>query len=169
MILFTGFSNKIAFLLILGLLFFSSLAGAGETKKENPAAGEESIRIAVFPVENLSGTLAPVKEIRQMFIEKLGAKGVDVVDEETLEKFMAKYRVRYTGGVSTEIAKAFKQDINVSSILITSLELYSDANPPKISLISRWVSTGGKPVYFVDGRSGVSWRRFSRSSRPGSD
>jgi len=152
MILFTDFSNKIAFLIILGLLFFPSLADAGETKKENPAAGEERIRIAVFPVENLSGTLAPVKEIRQMFIEKLGAKGVDVVDEETLEKFMAKYRVRYTGGVSTEIAKAFKQDINVSSILITSLELYSDANPPKISLISRLVSTGGNPsILWMDG------------------
>ena len=152
MILFTDFSNKIAFLIILGLLFFPSLADAGETKKENPAAGEERIRIAVFPVENLSGTLAPVKEIRQMFIEKLGAKGVDVVDEETLEKFMAKYRVRYTGGVSTEIAKAFKQDINVSSILITSLELYSDANPPKISLISRVVSTGENPsILWMDG------------------
>ncbi len=56
MILFTDFSNKIAFLLILGLLFFPSLADAGEIKKENPAVGEERIRIAVFPVENLSGT-----------------------------------------------------------------------------------------------------------------
>ena len=74
MISFTDFSNKIAFLLILGLLFFSSLADAGEIKKENPTVGEERIRIAVFPVENLSGTLAPVKEIRQMFIEKLGLK-----------------------------------------------------------------------------------------------
>jgi TolB-like protein len=152
MILFTGFSNRMAFLLILGLLFFPSLADAGETKKENPAAGKERIRIAVFPVENLSGTLAPIKEIRQMFIEKLGSVGVDVVNEETLEKFMAKYRIRYTGGVSTEIAGAFKQDINVSSVLITSLELYSDTNPPKISLISRLVSTGQDPsILWMDG------------------
>jgi TolB-like protein len=113
--------------------------------------GGERIRVAVFPVENLSGTVAPVKEIRQMFIEKLGARGVDVLDEETLEKFMAKYRIRYTGGVSTEIAKAFKQDINVSGVLITSVELYSDANPPKISLISRLVSTGENPsILWID-------------------
>jgi len=151
MILFTGFLNKKAFLLILALLFYTSFADTGEIKKENPAIGEEKIRIAVFPVENLSGTVAPVKEIRQMFIEKLGARGVDVIDEETLEKFMAKYRIRYTGGVSTEIAKAFKQDINVSGVLITSVELYSDANPPKISLISRLVSTGENPsVLWID-------------------
>jgi hypothetical protein len=71
MILFTHFLNKIAALLILGLLLFPSLADAEEIKKENPAVHEERIRIAVFPVENLSGTVAPVKEIRQAFI-KLG-------------------------------------------------------------------------------------------------
>jgi len=147
-----------AFLLILGLLFFPNLANAGETKKKNPAAGEERIRIAVYPVENLSGNCCTIKEIRQMFIENLGAKGVDVVDEETLEKFMAKYRIRYTGGVSTEIAKAFKQDINVSSILITSLELYSDANPPRFLWSPDWFQPGKNPSIFVDGRSGVSWR-----------
>jgi TolB-like protein len=152
MILFPDFLNKITLLLILGLLFFPSLANSKEIKKENPAVNEERIRIAVFPVENLSGTVAPLKEIRQMFIEKLGAKGVDVLDEETFEKFMAKYRIRYTGGISTEIAKAFKQDINVSGVLITSLELYSDANPPKISLISRLVSTGESPsILWMDG------------------
>jgi TolB-like protein len=152
MILFTHFLNKITSLLISGLLLLPGLANAEEIKKENPAVNEERIRIAVFPVENLSGTIAPVKEMRQMFIEKLGAKGVDVLDEETLEKFMAKYRIRYTGGVSTEVAKAFKQDINVSGVLITSLELYSDANPPKISLISRLVATGENPsILWMDG------------------
>lgn len=152
MILFTHFLNKITSLLILGLLLFPSLANSKEIKKENPAVNEERIRIAVFPVENLSGTVAPIKEIRQTFIEKLRSKGVDVLDEETFEKFMVKYRIRYTGGVSTEISKAFKQDINVSGVLITSLELYSDAIPPKISLISRLVSTGENPsILWMDG------------------
>jgi TolB-like protein len=153
MILFTDFLDKIASpFLVLGLLLFPGLGNTQEVKNVNPAAGQERIRIAVFPVENLSGTVAPLKEIRQIFIEKLGAEGVDVVDEETLEKFMAKYRMRYTGGVSTEIAKAFKQDIKVSGVLITSLELYSDANPPKISLISRLVSTGESPsILWMDG------------------
>ena len=152
MILFTNFLNKVPFLLILSLLLLPSLAHTEEIGKENPAVKEARIRIAVFPVENLSGTVAPTKEIRQMLIEKLAAKGVDVVNEETLEKFMAKYRIRYTGGIPTEIAKAFKQDIYVSGVLITSLELYSDVSPPKISLISRLVSTGESPsILWMDG------------------
>ena len=82
---------------------------------------------------------------------------------------MAKYRIRYTGGVSAEIAKAFKQDINVSSILITSVELYSDANPPKISLISRLVSTGKNPsILWMDG-VGLAGDDSSRSFRSGPD
>jgi TolB-like protein len=152
MILFTDSSNKIASVLILGLLFFPNSAKTEGIQRENPAVSEARIRIAVFPVENLSGTVAPLKEIRQMFIEKFGATGVDVLDEETLEKFMAKYRIRYTGGITAEIAKAFKQDIDVSGVLITSLELYSDISPPKISLISRLVSTGENPsILWMDG------------------
>jgi TolB-like protein len=152
MILSTHFLNKILCLFILGLLFFASPASGQEVKKGNVAVNENKIRIAIFPVENLSGTVAPTKEIRQAFIGKLGSVGVDVLDEETFEKFMAKYRIRYTGGVSTEIAKAFKQDIHVSGVLITSLELYSDVIPPKISLISRLVSTGESPsILWMDG------------------
>jgi TolB-like protein len=152
MILSTHFLNKILCLFILGLLFFASPASGQEVKKGNVAVNENKIRIAIFPVENLSGTVAPTKEIRQAFIGKLGSVGIDVVDEETLEKFMARYRIRYTGGLSTEIAKAFKQDIQANGVLITSIELYSDANPPKISLLSRLVSTGESPsILWMDG------------------
>jgi hypothetical protein len=109
-------------------------------------------RIAVFPVENLSGTVVPLKEIRQVSIDKLRAKGVDVLEEEALEKLMAKYRIRYTGGVDRDAAKAFKQDGKVDGVLIISLELYSDATPPKISLLSRLVSTGDNPsILWMDG------------------
>jgi len=37
-------------------------------------------------------------------------------------------------------------------VLITSLELYSDANPPRFLLISRLVSTGENPsILWMDG------------------
>jgi TolB-like protein len=152
MISFADFLNKIISLLIMGLFLFPGPAQTEEIKRENPPAGKERLRIVVFPVENLSGTVAPVKEIRRMIIKGLGSRGIDVLDEETLETFMAKYQIRYTGGITTEIAKAFNQDLHVSGVLIASLELYSDANPPKISLISRLVSTGESPsILWMDG------------------
>jgi len=152
MISLTAFLNKLVLIVAAGFLLLPNLAKTEEVGKDSPIAGKGKSRIAVYPVENLSGTVAPVKEIRQTCIEKLKVHGVDVLEEEVLEKFMAKYRIRYTGGVNKEIAKVFRQDINVDGVLIISLGLYSDVNPPKISLISRLVSTGEDPsILWMDG------------------
>ena len=152
MISSTNFLSKVAWVFIFGFLSFSIPSGAQEVKKEDSVIPKGRITIAVFPVENLSGTLAPSKEIRQIFIEKLRANGFDVLDEGTLELFMAKYRIRYTGGINREIAKAFKQEVGTDGVLMTTLELYNDTNPPKISFISRLVSTGDSPtISWIDG------------------
>ena len=75
-----------------------------------------------------------------------------VLPEETLEKFMARHRVRYTGGIDRITAKEFKDEVNSQGVLITSLELYNEVNPPKIALTSRLVSTGDDPVIlWMDG------------------
>ena len=147
-----NYSNKIVLALVLLLLLFPSLALGQDIGKENFTAMNGKTRVAVFPVENLSGAMGPVKEIRQMFIEKLRTAGVDVLDEETLQKFMAEHRIRYTGGIGKDTAQALKREVNVGGVLITSLELYSEANPPKISFISRLVSTGETPsILWIDG------------------
>ena len=147
-----NYLNKFILILISALLLFPGFALSKELKEENFATKKERIRVAVFPLENLSGSMAPVKEIRRMFIEKLRTTGIDVLDEETLEKFMAKHRIRYTGGIDRNTAQAFKQEADIDSVLITSLEFYSDANPPKISLISRLVSTGDNPsILWMEG------------------
>jgi TolB-like protein len=153
MISSVAFSNKLILIItIVGFLLFPNLADTEEVGKRGPIAREGGKRIAIYPVENLTGGAAPIKEIRQMCIEKLKAQGVDVLEEEVLEKFMAKYRIRNTGGVNSEIAKAFKRDIHVEGVFITSLGFYSDANPPKISLFSRLVSTGEDPsILWMDG------------------
>ena len=65
---------------------------------------------------------------------------------------MAKYRVRYVGGIERVVAEALKKETGTEGVLITSLELYSDMNPPKMAMVSRLVSTGDKPVIlWIDG------------------
>lgn len=146
------FLNRLILITVGVFLLLSRVAYPEEVGKVVPQARKGGNRIVVYPVENLTGGAAPVKEIRKISIQKLRAHGVDVPEEEVLEKFMAKYRIRYTGGIDREVAKAFKQDINVEGVLITSLEFYSDADPPKISLISRLVSTGEDPsILWMDG------------------
>lgn len=138
-----------AVLLVLSVLL--SAHAWGEEKKKNPAPSGK-FSVAIFPVENLSGSMAPLKEIRAHFINQLKARGFDVLGEEALEEFMARNRIRYTGGINKALAQAFKNETGTGGVLITSLELYNEVNPPKVALTSRLVSTGDPPVIlWIDG------------------
>jgi TolB-like protein len=137
------------------LLAFLLLSGCAWTKgsvSEDSPIREKKFSMAVLPIENLSGTMAPLKEIRGLFIKQLRARGFHILEEEALEKFMARNRVRYIGGINNALAKAFKNETGTEGVLITSLELYSEANPPKIALSSRLVSTGDNPsILWIEG------------------
>ncbi len=139
--------------MLVSLLFLSGCFGTKEAVKRDSTIGGEKYRIAVLPFENLSGTSVPIKEIRRLLIEKLPVRGFQILDEETLEKFMAKHRIRDTGGIDLATAQAFKKEIGVEGVLITSVELFIDAaSPPKMALTSRLVSAGDGPtILWMDG------------------
>lgn len=106
---------------------------------------------AVFPIDNLSGAKAPLKEMLSVFREALSAKGIRLLDNETLEEFMKKYRVRYTGGLNSEISKKLHDELGVEGVFITSLETWQDVVPPRVSLISRLVLSGDLPqILWID-------------------
>jgi len=144
--------DRVIVILFSVFLCFSGCAHTQEAPKRGLHPPAEKFLIAVFPIENLSGTIAPLKEIRESLIKTLKAEGFQVLGEEKLEKFMAKHRVRYVGGVDTVAAQAFKKETETEAVLITSLELYSEANPPKIAFTSRLVSTGDRVnILWMDG------------------
>jgi hypothetical protein len=152
MISSTNFLNKACALLFTGFLLFSGRAWAKERVNETTPAHEGKPFIAVLPVENLSATNAPLKDIKGLFIGQLRAKGFRILEEETLEKFMARNRIRHTGGIDKPLAQALKNETETEGVLITSLELYSEVIPPKIALTARLVSSGDHPVIlWIDG------------------
>lgn len=117
----------------------------------NPDQGRKFL-IAAFPVENLSGKVAPLAEIRTLLIDRLGSYGFEILSDEVLDDIVTKHRIRYTAGVEREIAKALKDETGADGILIPSVEMYDDASPPKVAMFCRLVSTGDKPaVLWMDG------------------
>jgi TolB-like protein len=149
-----NFSSKITiwFLLWAGLLCLYSCAGAKEVSRDETLPAEPRVAIAVFPIENLSGVAAPLKPIRGLIVDQLKKKGFNVLDDEALEAFMVRNRVRYTGGIDALTAQAIKKETGVEGIVIASLELYSDAVPPKAALTARLISAGENPsVAWMDG------------------
>lgn len=102
-------------------------------------------RIAVFPIENLSGTPAPLRELDTELAAVLKRAGVHIVETATIEKFINSHQVRYLGGIDENTAGQLNAETGAESVLITSLELYNDIDPPKFSLISRLVSLNDIP------------------------
>jgi TolB-like protein len=139
---------------IVVLIFFFLASGCAkkEVLKKDLQPGQKGYPIAVLPFENLTAAIVPVKEIRTALITGLRNQGFDVLDEETLEKIMARHRIRYVGGIDQVAAQAFKAEAGVKGVLVTSLEMYIDSVPPKIAIISRLVSTGEQTtILWMDG------------------
>ena len=133
-------------------LLLCACAGPREGLRAPEPAAAERGRIAVFPMENLSGSLAPLREIRGFFLARLQAAGYEVLDDDSLDQVMTRHRVRYTAGVDRDVALALKQEAAVDAVLIPSLELYDETSPPKVAMFSRLVSTGDSPaVLWIDG------------------
>ena len=116
-----------------------------------PPVGK-SILIAVLPVENLTGGRAPLEMIVDLVRLRFRERGFRLLDDEVLEEFMKRYRIRNTSGLNAPLSKAIKEEIGAEAFLITSLEAYQERDPPIVSLISRLVVSGERPeIVWMDG------------------
>lgn len=137
---------------LIAWLLISACARERETINQAKPDQSRKILIAVFPVENLSGKVAPMAEIRTLLIDRLGSYGFEILSDEVLDNVVTRHRIRYTAGVGKEIAKALKDETGADGILIPSVEMYDDASPPKVAMFCRLVSTGDNPaVLWIDG------------------
>ncbi len=145
-----SFFSKSAAILVAGLIVLFGCSAARQPQASVPASGP-GLRVAVLPMVNLSGTVAPLADLRQKIISGLRTRGIAVLDEKSLEEFMERHRVRYIGGIDRETGSALKEETAAYAVLITSLELYSTTVPPKVALTSRLVPAGGEGVLWMDG------------------
>lgn len=154
MILSISYSIRAGFILFAVLIGLSVAAGPNyaEEGTDGTNSGQKRLKIAVFPVFNLSATPAPLKHIRRLLSGALQANGETIIDEQILENVFAKNRIRYVGGLDFSAASAIRQEAGADVVLITSLEHYSDVLPPKIALTARLVSTADRiRILWMDG------------------
>ena len=139
-------SRLLARICLLLLLLCAGCAGPSARIAGDGTGCVGPCRIAVLPIERLSGSPAPVKEMRALLADRLTAAGFRLLGEEELERFMARHLIRYTGGIDSETARSFKEEAGVEGVLVTNLELYSEQFPPRFALTARLVATGQEPV-----------------------
>jgi TolB-like protein len=118
--------------------------GAGVVRRLGPAEPGARPRIALLPIDNLSGTPAPTKELLAAMERALGGR-VDLVAADDLERFLARHRLRHTGGIDGASARAARDELGANAVLVTSLTVYSGGSPPALGLTARLVHTGDEP------------------------
>lgn len=156
MIFSTNFLNKAARL--FGAVLLCGLTGCGAVKAPVaaplPALDPEPVAgpVVVLPLNNLSAVEAPYRKIDAWVDHALNRRGIKTVGPERLENFLARYRVRYTGGLEPKVIDRIQSELEASKVLLVSLELYSERFPPKVALTARLVSTDPYPrVIWADG------------------
>jgi hypothetical protein len=99
----------------------------------------------VLPVENLSGIEAPLDPVQAALRIALQDRGFELLSDEPLAEFMRRQRLRYVGGLSAEMGEALRTETGATLVLITSIDLYQQADPPRFALTARLVTAGGEP------------------------
>ena len=129
------------------LLAFSTLLFALSTSlfsNVDAAQPTDKLRIALFPFENLTDDNSALIEIMSVVKGRLEKRGLEIVDDDTLNKFLLKERVRSTGYVSRDIAQKLEKELNVNAILVGSITSYYNIKNPQVGVLARLVdSTNG--------------------------
>jgi hypothetical protein len=125
---------------------------AGGPAVEKPPRIGAALRVAVLPIDNMGGVPAPLEEIHRDLVLRLKGAGVDLISGETMQAFINRHRLRYLGGIEQHTAEALRAETGAQAVLITSLEFYNAATPPKVALTFRLVSTGETlDILWIDG------------------
>jgi hypothetical protein len=111
-----------------------------------------ALPIAVLPFDNLGDTAAPVERIRAALWNKLADRHVALVDDQDLLSFMRRHRMRYIGGLGREMGRALQAETGARAVLVASVDLYAEKDPPKLALTCRLVSAGEETrILWMDG------------------
>lgn len=128
------------------------LAGCGGPPPPVAAEpGRQRLKVLVLPPENLSGGGIASREITARLGQMAAMAGAEVIGGVRLDEYLARYRIRYTGGVDSVAAVAARDDLGADAILVTSFMNWG-GSPPQAAFIARLVSTEDRPsVLWMDG------------------
>ena len=140
-----SFSNIGRALVAACVVFCAGCSTYGKPAPPGALVPDKNLRIAVLPIANMSGKAAPLKGIRLALTQRVLRAGGRVLEDDGLERFMVRHRLRYTSGIDTATAQALKDEAGIDAVLVTSLERYVDAGIPSIALTTWLTSTENMP------------------------
>ena len=119
-------------------------AGTAFLDCESRAAAKDSgtpTRLLLLPTIDLAMGKASLADVDVALRWRLRAMGFDLVAEAQVDSFLWEHRIRYTGGASSSMLKAVREELGADAIFVASVDLVEDSPPPRMALNARIVST----------------------------
>ncbi len=116
----------------------------------NAAQPSQKIKIALFPFENLSEDKNALKSVMTVLKNRLEAKGLEVLDDASLNRFLLKERIRCTGYIPTDMARKIREEEAVEAILVGSINSFSNGENPQVGLSARLVDSSDGIILWAD-------------------
>jgi TolB-like protein len=107
-------------------------------------------KIALFPLENFSEDSKALAYVMPLLREKLRKKGISVIDEDSLDRFLLKGRVRATGYISNDLAKKAGEELNIKAIFVGSINTFEGGKNPQVGFSARLVSSSDGSIIWAD-------------------
>jgi hypothetical protein len=116
--------------------------------------------VAVLPPINRSGQEAPQEWIAESLQAALARRGLRVLATEELDEFLARHRIRYTGGITEEHAVALGTELGLAGAVSVSIDDWEVNDPPRVALTARYVgAAAGAPLLWCHGVAAHGWER----------
>lgn len=130
------------FISVLFYLFFSNVFLCH-------ASTMQTFKIGIFPFENFSEDKEAIKIAIPLLRDKLVSKGYEILDDESMNKFMIKERIRTTGCVCNDIAIKMGKELNIQAILTGTINTYIKDDNPQFGLTMRLISLSDGSVIWA--------------------
>jgi TolB-like protein len=111
--------------------------------------------IAILPLENLSEEPGATDIVTEFIKEELKGKGwVLITKSDTVEQFLAKRRIRYTGAITRLTVREMGKVLGIDAVLVGSITQFSTHNgKATVGVLARLVSALDGSLIWADNRA----------------
>ena len=114
------------------------------------AKPEQKLNIALFPFENFTEDRNALTSVIPVLRNRLEARGLDVLNEDSLNRFLLKGRIRSTGYISRDIARKIREELNVQVILVGSVNSFFPGENPRVGFSARLINSSDGSILWAN-------------------
>lgn len=138
-------------LALLGLTMGLRVLAADEVSSRIGAAVDRvPARVAILPVDNATGAGLSLQRVDEALAGALSEAGFDVVPAGDVGAFLARRRIRYTGGIDLEALTAARAELGANAVAVGTVDLWTEEPPPRFALSARLVRTSDGVILWAD-------------------